>query len=84
MKAMKTFAALLALAFSLAGCGAVDGDPVRPAPGSAGQGSIRIMSTAHRIMPFCREVAPTAQNGTAPTERQLAIVREELEGIGVM
>ena len=26
MKAMKTFAALLALAFSLAGCGAVDGD----------------------------------------------------------
>ena len=39
MKAMKTFAALLALAFSLAGCGAVDGDPVRPAPGSAGRGS---------------------------------------------
>ena len=39
MKAMKTFAALLALAFSLAGCGEVDGDPVRPAPGSAGQGS---------------------------------------------
>ena len=39
MKAMKTFAALLALAFSLAGCGAVDGDPVRPAPGSTGQGS---------------------------------------------
>ena len=30
MKAMKTFAALLALAFSLAGCGAVDGNPVRP------------------------------------------------------
>lgn len=29
MKAMKTFAALLALAFSLAGCGAVDGNPVR-------------------------------------------------------
>ena len=25
-----------------------------------------------------------AQNGTAPTERQLAIVEEELEGIGVM
>ena len=39
MNAMKTFAALLALAFSLAGCGPVDGDPVRPAPGSAGQGS---------------------------------------------
>ena len=29
MKAMKTFAALLALAFSLAGCGAVDGNPIR-------------------------------------------------------
>ena len=39
MKAMKSFAALLALAFSLAGCGGVDGGPVRPAPGSAGQGS---------------------------------------------
>ena len=39
MKAMKTFAALLALAFSLAGCGGVDGDPIRPAPGSAGPGS---------------------------------------------
>lgn len=39
MKAMKTFAALLALVFSLAGCGGVDGDPVRPAPGSAGPGS---------------------------------------------
>ena len=39
MKAMKTFAALLALAFSLAGCGGVDGDPIRPAPGSTGQGS---------------------------------------------
>ena len=38
MKAMRTFAALLALAFSLAGCGAVDGNPVRSAPGSAGQG----------------------------------------------
>ena len=39
MNAMKTFAALLALAFSLAGCGPVDGAPVRPASGSAGQGS---------------------------------------------
>ena len=39
MKAMKTFAALLALAFGLVGCGPMDGDPVRLAPGSAGQGS---------------------------------------------
>ena len=46
MKAMRTFAALLALAFSLAGCGAVDGAPVRPAPGSAGRGSSTAASGA--------------------------------------
>ena len=51
MKAMKTFAALLALAFSLAGCGAVDGDPVRPAPGSAGQGSSTAASGANSAEP---------------------------------
>lgn len=36
---MKLFAAVLALTLGLAGCGPVDGGPVRPAPGSAGQGS---------------------------------------------
>lgn len=51
MKAMRTFAALLALAFSLAGCGAVDGDPVRPAPGSAGQGSSTAASGADSAEP---------------------------------
>ena len=51
MKAMKTFAALLALAFSLAGCGAVDGAPVRPAPGSAGQGSSTAASGADSAEP---------------------------------
>ena len=51
MKAMRTFAALLALAFSLAGCGAVDGDPVRPAPGSAGQGSSTAASGADSAKP---------------------------------
>ena len=51
MKAMKTFAALLALAFSLAGCGAVDGDPVRPAPGSAGRGSSSAASGANSAEP---------------------------------
>lgn len=51
MKAMKTFAALLALAFSLAGCGAVDGSPVRPAPGSAGQGSSTAASGAEDTEP---------------------------------
>ena len=51
MKAMKTFAALLALAFSLAGCGAVDGNPVHPAPGSAGQGSSTAASGADSAEP---------------------------------
>lgn len=51
MKAMKTFAALLALAFSLAGCGAVDGNPVRSAPGSAGQGSSTAASGADSAEP---------------------------------
>ena len=51
MKAMKTFAALLALAFSLAGCGAVDGSPVCPAPGSAGQGSSTAASGADSAEP---------------------------------
>lgn len=51
MKAVKTFAALLALAFSLAGCGAVDGDPVRPASGSAGQGSSTAASGADSAEP---------------------------------
>ena len=51
MKAMKTFAALLALAFSLAGCGAVDGNPVRPAPGGAGQGSSTAASGADSAEP---------------------------------
>ena len=51
MKAMKTFAALLALAFSLAGCGAVDGAPVRPAPGSDGQGSSTAASGADSAEP---------------------------------
>lgn len=51
MKAMKTFAALLALAFSLAGCGAVDGSPVRPVPGSAGQGSSTAASGADSAEP---------------------------------
>ena len=51
MKAMKTFAALLALAFSLAGCGAVYGSPVRPAPGSAGQGSSTAASGADSAEP---------------------------------
>ena len=51
MNAMKTFAALLALAFSLAGCGPVDGGPVRPASGSTGQGSSTAASGADSAEP---------------------------------
>lgn len=70
MKAMKTFAALLALAFSLVGCGAVDGDPVRPAPGSAGQGS----STAAFD-------ADSAEPEQLAAMRQLAGENGELAGV---
>lgn len=70
MKAMKTFAALLALAFSLAGCGAVDGDPVRPAPGSAGRGS----STA-------ASGADSAEPEQLAAMRQLAGENGELAGV---
>ena len=70
MKAMKTFAALLALAFSLAGCGVVDGDPVRPAPGSAGRGS----STA-------ASGADSAEPEQLAAMRQLAGENGELAGV---
>ena len=48
---MKLFAAVLALTLGLAGCGPVDGDPVRPAPGSAGQGSSTATSGADSAEP---------------------------------
>ena len=51
MEAMKLFAALLALTLSLAGCGPVDGSPVRPAPGSAGRGSSTAASGADSAEP---------------------------------
>lgn len=70
MKAMKTFAALLALAFSLAGCGAVDGAPVRPAPGSTGQGS----STA-------ASGADSAESEQLAALRQLAGENGDLAGV---
>lgn len=64
MKAMKTFAALLALAFSLAGCGAVDGNPVRSAPGSAGQGSSTAASGADSAEP--EQLAAVLYLGSVP------------------
>ena len=48
---MKLFAAALALTLGLAGCGPVDGDPVRPAPGSAGQSSSTAASDAEDTEP---------------------------------
>lgn len=70
MKAMKTFAALLALVFSLVGCGEVDGDPVCPAPGSAGQGS---STTAFN--------ADSADPEQLAAMRQLAGENGELAGV---
>ena len=48
---MKLFAAALALTLSLAGCGPVDGDPIRPAPGSTGQSSSTAASDAEDTEP---------------------------------
>lgn len=48
---MKLFAAALALTLGLVGCGPVDGDPVSPAPGSAGQGSSTAASGADSAEP---------------------------------
>ena len=48
---MKLFAAALALTLGLVGCGPVDGDPIRPAPGSAGQGSSTAASGADSAEP---------------------------------
>ena len=44
-------AAALALTLGLAGCGPVDGEPIRPAPGSAGQGSSTAVSAAEDTEP---------------------------------
>ena len=48
---MKLLATLLALTLGLAGCGPVDGDPIRPAPGSAGQSSSTAASDAEDTEP---------------------------------
>ena len=44
-------AAALALTLGLAGCGPVEGDPIRPAPGSAGQSSSTAASDAEDTEP---------------------------------
>ena len=88
MKAMKTFAALLALAFSLAGCGAVDGAPVRPAPGSAGQGRSAAASGADSAEPeqlaAMRQLAGAAVSDSAsrPDAVTVAQLRQQAEQNG--
>ena len=67
---MKLFAAALALTLGLAGCGPVDGDPVRSAPGSAGQGSSTAASGAESTEP--EQLAAL---------RQLAVKDGELAGV---
>ena len=63
-------AAALALTLGLAGCGPVDGKPIRPAPGSAGQGSSTAASDAEDAEP-----EPLA------AMRQLAGEEGELAGV---
>lgn len=86
MKAMKTFAALLALAFSLAGCGAVDGNPVRPAPGSAEQGSSTAASGADSAEPeqlaAMRQLA--GENGSLAVVLYLGSVPERTTDVHAM
>lgn len=48
---MKLLATLLALTLGLAGCGPVDGEPIRSAPGSAGQSSSTAASDAEDTEP---------------------------------
>ena len=86
MKAMKTFAALLALAFSLAGCGPVDGDPVRPAPGSAGQGSSTAASGADSAEPeqLAAMRQQAEQNGSLAVVLYLGSVPERTTDVHAM
>ena len=67
---MRLFAAALALTLGLVGCGPVDGSPVHPAPGSAGQGS----STA-------ASGADSAEPEQLAAMRQLAGENGELAGV---
>ena len=67
---MRLFAAALTLTLGLVGCGPVDGSPVHPAPGSAGQGS----STA-------ASGADSAEPEQLAAMRQLAGENGELAGV---
>ena len=75
---MKLLATLLALTLGLAGCGPVDGDPIRPAPGSAGQSSSTAASDAEDTEPeqlaALRQLAE--QNGSLAVVLYLGSVPE--------
>ena len=75
---MKLFAAALALTLGLAGCGPVDGDPIRPAPGSAGPDSSTAASGAEDTEPeqlaALRQLAE--QNGSLAAVLYLGSVPE--------
>ena len=80
---MKLFAAALALTLGLAGCGPVDGDPVRPAPGSAGQGSSTAASGADSAEPeqLAAMRQQAEQNGSLAVVLYLGSVPERTDDV---
>lgn len=73
-------AAALALTLGLAGCGPVDGDPIRPAPGSAGQSSSTAASDAEDCAKnrlACLDVTGISGTITADGNRRPIAVRTD-------
>ncbi len=83
---MKLFAAALALTLGLAGCGPVDGNPVRPAPGSAGQGSSTAASGADSAEPeqLAAMRQQAEQNGSLAVVLYLGSVPERTTDVHAM
>ena len=83
---MKLFAAALALTLGLAGCGPVDGNPVRPAPGSAGQGSSTAASGADSAEPeqLAAMQQQAEQNGSLAVVLYLGSVPERTTDVHAM
>lgn len=83
---MKLFAAALALTLGLVGCGPVDGNPVRPAPGSAGQGSSTAASGADSTEPeqLAAMRQQAEQNGSLAVVLYLGSVPERTTDVHAM
>ena len=83
---MKLFAAALALTLGLAGCGPVDGNPVRPAPGSAEQGSSTAASGADSAEPeqLAAMRQQAEQNGSLAVVLYLGSVPERTTDVHAM